>query len=71
MIGFPYLTIAGAVLLFLVVVSTWYSPDFHETLKYGIPWLIILTISYFIWKKVNVKQPLKEFKAKESTTFTK
>ncbi len=71
MIGYPYLTVAGAALLLLVVLSTWYSPDFHETLKYGIPWLIILTISYFIWKKVNIKQPLKELKAEESTTLTK
>ena len=56
MIGYPYLTILGAVLLLLVVLSTWYSPDFKATLILGIPWLIIITIAYFIWKKVNEKK---------------
>lgn len=53
MIGYPYLTILGAVLLLLVVLSTWFSPDFHETLVYGIPWLILITAAYFIWKRTN------------------
>ncbi|KAA0966279.1 amino acid permease [Sporosarcina sp. ANT_H38] len=56
MIGFPYLTIFGAVLLASVVLSTWFSPDFRATLTLGFPWLIFITICYFIWKKVNKKQ---------------
>lgn len=55
MIGFPYLTIFGAGLLASVVLSTWFSPDFKATLTLGFPWLIFITICYFIWKKVNNK----------------
>lgn len=66
MIGFPYLTILGATLLFLVVLSTWFSPDFKETLIYGIPWLIMITIAYYIWKKVNDNKELDQGEQKES-----
>ena len=58
MIGYPYLTIAGATLLVLVVLSTWFSDMFHETLVYGIPWLILITAAYLIWKKANPDAPV-------------
>ena len=53
MIGFPYLTILGAVLLACVVLSTWFQPEFKDTLTMGFPLLLIITIAYFIWKKAN------------------
>ena len=56
MLGYPYLTILGALLLLAVVLSTWFSPDFKDTLVLGFPWLIIITVIYFIWKKVNSKK---------------
>ncbi|MES1043666.1 amino acid permease [Heyndrickxia oleronia] len=56
MLGYPYLTILGALLLLAVVLSTWFSPDFKDTLVLGFPWLIIITIIYFIWKKMNSKK---------------
>jgi L-asparagine transporter-like permease len=55
MIGFPYLTILGAVLLFSLMITTWFTP-FQNLLQFGIPWLIILFIAYQIWKKKNVSQ---------------
>ncbi len=55
MIGYPYLTIFGAVLLTSVVLSTWFSPDFKATLTLGFPWLIFITVCYFFWKKANTK----------------
>lgn len=57
MIGYPYLTILGAVLVASVVLSTWFSDNFHETLVYGIPWLVLITVAYFIWKKANPEIP--------------
>lgn len=56
MIGYPYLTIFGALLLATVVLSTWFSPDFRATLTLGFPWLIFITICYFLWKKANGKK---------------
>ncbi|GGE60859.1 amino acid permease [Priestia taiwanensis] len=56
MIGYPYLTIIGALLLVSVVLSTWFSDMFKDTLILGFPWLIFISIAYIIWKKVNDKK---------------
>ncbi|RNB83210.1 amino acid permease [Brevibacillus nitrificans] len=53
MIGYPYMTIFGAVLLAAVVLSTWFQPEFKDTLTMGFPLLLLITIAYFIWKKAN------------------
>lgn len=56
MMGYPYLTILGAVLLLAIVLSTWFSPMFKDTLVLGFPWLLLITVAYFIWKKINAKR---------------
>lgn len=56
MIGYPFTSILGAALVFSVVISTWYSENFKETLIYGIPWLILITAVYFVWKKIQPDQ---------------
>lgn len=58
MMGFPYLTILGAILLLILMITTWFT-DFKIMLQFGIPWLIFLTIAYFIAKrkKVDVGAP--------------
>lgn len=68
MLGYPYLTILGALLLLAVVLSTWFSPDFKDTLVLGFPWLFIITVAYFIWKKVNSKK-LKENTVSSDQSF--
>lgn len=60
MIGYPYLTILGAVLLAAVVISTWFSEPFKATMIVGVPWLIFITIAYFVWKNVNEKRNISE-----------
>lgn len=67
MIGYPYLTIFGAVLLAAVVLSTWFSPDFKATLTLGFPWLIFITICYFIWKRTIGKKILNEKEKEEQS----
>lgn len=51
MMGFPYLTILGAVLLFSLVISTWFTEGFKIVLQFGIPWLVFLSIVYFFIDK--------------------
>lgn len=53
MIGYPYLTILGAVLLASVVLSTWFSPDFRPTLLVGFPSLLVISIGYIVWRRVT------------------
>jgi L-asparagine transporter-like permease len=57
MIGFPYLTIAGAVLLLSLMITTWFT-DFKIMLQFGIPWLLFLTAAYFFFKKGSNTQKL-------------
>jgi len=39
--GYPYLTALGALLLFALVLTTWFT-DFQIVLKFGVPWLVFL-----------------------------
>jgi len=55
MYGFPYLTILGALLLFALTVSTWFTGPFKIVLQFGVPWLIFLCIIYFLMSKFKRK----------------
>ncbi|BBH18874.1 amino acid permease [Paenibacillus baekrokdamisoli] len=54
MIGFPYLTILGGLLLLSLMITAWFT-DFKIMLQFGIPWLLFLSIAYFIMKKKHPK----------------
>src|SRR6266704_2234141 len=41
----------GILALLAVLVSTCWIPDFHVALLSGPPWLVFLTVCYFIWQK--------------------
>lgn len=46
-------SLAGIAGLAAVLASTWWIPDFHLALLAGPPWLVFLTVCYFIWRKVQ------------------
>lgn len=56
MMGFPFLTILGAVLLVALMLSTWVT-DFKILLQFGVPWLIFLSIAYFFINKRKSANP--------------
>lgn len=47
----------GIVALLGVLLSTWWIPDFHVTLLAGPPWLVFLTLCYFIWRAYQNRGP--------------
>lgn len=53
MIGFPYLTILGGLLLAALMISTWFTTSFKIVLQFGVPWLIFLCIAFMVmnWTK--------------------
>ncbi|WP_042347279.1 amino acid permease [Bacillus massiliigorillae] len=59
MIGFPYLTVLGAVLLVSLMITTWFTP-FKILLQFGIPWLVFLTVVYFFFHKKRVDTASKQ-----------
>lgn len=52
MVGYPYLTILGALLMASIVITTWFT-DFKMTLQVGVPWLIFISLAYLGWKRAN------------------
>ena len=53
MLGFPYLTILGAVLLLSLMITTWFT-GFKIMLQFGIPWLLFLSVAYYFLKEENL-----------------
>lgn len=47
---------AGIAALVAILISTWWIPDFHLALLAGPPWLVFLTVCYFIWRKFRSPQ---------------
>jgi L-asparagine transporter-like permease len=50
-------SVAGIAALLAVLVSTWWIPGFHLTLLAGPPWLVFVTVCYFIWRKFGSPKP--------------
>ncbi|EEL47970.1 Amino acid permease [Bacillus cereus Rock3-44] len=51
--GYPYLTLLGVILMLAIIITTWFTDMFKTTLLTGIPFLLIISIGYMIWKKAN------------------
>lgn len=47
--GFPYTTLFGAAMMAAILLTTAISRDFKMTLNYGVPFLAILTIAWFLF----------------------
>jgi len=50
---FPAMQIAGLGLLTAVLVTMGLDQDWNLSWFVGVPWLILLTIAYFVWKRVK------------------
>ena len=49
--GGPWASLAGLIGILAVMVSTWWVPGFRITLLAGVPWLALLTVCYFVWRR--------------------
>ena len=49
--GFPWLTLLGAALMLAVLITTALTPEFRLTLAFGVPWLCVLALIYWIRRK--------------------
>ncbi|MEK5521521.1 amino acid permease [Heyndrickxia sp. FSL W8-0423] len=52
MLGFPYLTLLGGLLLLSLMITAWFT-DFKIMLQFGVPWLVFLSLVYLLVKKKN------------------
>ncbi len=49
MIGYPYTTILGAVLLLAILLTTWWAEGMRFALLAGLPWLAAISLAYLVW----------------------
>ena len=47
---FPWMQYAGLLMLAAVLVSMGLDPNLYVSWVYGVPWLIIISVAYFVWK---------------------
>jgi L-asparagine transporter-like permease len=47
----PWVSLAGLAGVLAVLLSTWWVPGFRITLLAGVPWLALLTVCYFVWRR--------------------
>jgi L-asparagine transporter-like permease len=53
---FPAIQFAGLGLLAALLVTMGLDKDWNVSWIVGVPWLILLTLCYFIWKRVGPSQ---------------
>src|SRR5262249_40013155 len=53
----PWASLAGLGGVLAVLLSTWWVPGFRITLLAGAPWLALLTVCYFVWRKAGSRGP--------------
>lgn len=49
MIGYPYTSALGLALVTAIVITTWWVPGMRPTILAGVPWLVFLSVAYWIW----------------------
>jgi L-asparagine transporter-like permease len=55
MIGYPWTSILGAILVAAIIATTWWVPGMQPTILSGIPWLVLISVSYWIYSRMKRK----------------
>ena len=53
MIGYPWTSILGAIIVAAIIVTTWWVPGMRPTILSGIPWLGVLSVGYWIHSRLR------------------
>jgi amino acid transporter, AAT family len=52
--GYPVTSLAGAALMLATLVTTYFTREFRMTLLCGVPFLVALTLAYWVWYRGRV-----------------
>jgi L-asparagine transporter-like permease len=55
MIGYPWTSILGAILVAAIIATTWWVPGMQPTILSGVPWLVIISVGYWIYSRMRQK----------------
>jgi AAT family amino acid transporter len=53
----PWSSLFGVAAMGAVLASTWWVPGLRITLTAGLPWLLLITLCYFVWRKTHSGNP--------------
>ncbi len=51
---FPFTTILGGAAVLAIIVSTWWVEGMRVAIEAGVPWLVLLTVCYFVWGRPGI-----------------
>jgi L-asparagine transporter-like permease len=54
----PWASLIGLGGVLAVLISTWWVPGFRITLRAGAPWLVFITVCYFVWRRARTRMPV-------------
>ena len=54
---FPGMQIAGIALISAVLITMGLDADWRLSWLIGVPWLLLLTAIYFVWKAMRARRP--------------
>ena len=54
--GFPFISLAGLCAIISILITTWFTPIFHATLVFGIPFVLFLISMYSLHNYFRKKQ---------------
>ncbi|HXJ03827.1 MAG TPA: amino acid permease [Candidatus Acidoferrum sp.] len=52
----PWSSLLGLVALTAVLISTWWVPGLRITLIAGVPWLVLISLCYLVWRKFRTRK---------------
>jgi amino acid transporter, AAT family len=55
MVGYPYTSLLGAALVVAIIATTWWVPGMRPTIISGIPWLVFLTLAYWLHSRAKTE----------------
>jgi amino acid transporter, AAT family len=53
---FPWMQCAGLLMLAAVLITMGLDPNFSISWKVGVPWIVLISAAYFVWKAKNAPQ---------------
>ncbi|MDQ8937211.1 amino acid permease [Acinetobacter rudis] len=63
--GSLFISIFGLIAILSIIITTWFTAEFKSTLQFGIPFLMVLILSYTIKKAVAKRQALQQEQVSE------
>ena len=66
MIGYPWTSVLGAILVAAIIATTWWVPGMRPTILSGVPWLALVTVGYWVHSRMKQNRSSKRTEISDS-----